>query len=268
MLKIYQATLIALLLIVSQNMAAEPRINFSEGKYLNGICEFEIMRDLEHNLRSEFCTLYGTFADSSEMESTWKDISHDLLPRDSSLMLDKPQIGPILAIKDMPEIIYFMLTFRDLPGSPLCAAYNRIQNRYYLLNDIDTKSLSDLLCTIKSTPKTYREIIEYCRLLTIIRYPGYSLKFLSSINELLMTALMRRVSTMDLERARTYEDIKIDIPMVTQNNNIIEVKYAFAKNKDIIQAYVKLKGNEVIDYKETIIGEMYDWYPWLRYLTR
>jgi hypothetical protein len=266
--KFYCFILIGLLSIIGRNLAAEPHINFSEGKYLNGTCDFEIMRDLERNLRSEFCTLYGTFTDSSEMKSTWKDISRILIQKDSSLIPDKPQVGPILAINDIPEIIFFILTYQNFPGSPLCVAYNKIKNKYYLLDNIDTESLSDLLSTAKSTPKTYREIIEYCRLLTILRYPGYSLKFISSINELIMTALMRQVSTMDIERAKTYENVKIDIPMVTQNNNIIEVKFVFAKNKDIIQAYAKIKGKELIDYKETIIGEMYDWYPWLRYFYR
>jgi hypothetical protein len=258
---------VAALFWCSQSYTAnEPQLDFVERSKVDGICEPIIMSEMEINLSNQFCLVYGSFKDSVQMISTWKEIAALLAEWDSSWSKSAPRFGPIFAIRDIPEIIFFLLPSSDYPMRYASVAYNALQKKYYILNDIDTKGVSSLLGTMKNEPKWDGEILRFCRLIAILRNPGDNIAFISSINELITAAVMRTVATTDLAGAESYKNIKVDLPSISRSEESTEVKFYFAKSRDIIQATFKLKGIKLLDYSENTVGNMPHWYPYLRYL--
>ncbi|UCE65711.1 MAG: hypothetical protein JSU85_12740 [Candidatus Zixiibacteriota bacterium] len=86
------------------------------------------------------------------------------------------------------------------------------------------------------------------------------IKFISSINEVLLDAVYSETFMYDLEDVKEFQKIKVKLPSIKREKETIEVSYFIAKDKDIIETKVILRGKKIVSYNEKHIGTVCSWY--------
>ena len=177
-------------------------------------------------------------------------------------------------LKSIPDLIFLEASDNDrVDGAPFDIAYDQSTDSLYLLNYITPEQINRIISPSKFSLWFDAQILDYCRLFTIIKYPAATIRFISSIQEILLEAVYANQGFYDLEQVKPADTTKLDIPSIKGMSKLteygaqfsakdtIEVSFYMARNDQIIKVQMTMSKKNVLNYKASLISKTIDLAP-------
>jgi hypothetical protein len=218
-------------------------------------------QELKGNLMDCFFVLNCEFADSLSRQNTIATLGKRISDTDSQYAQTEWQLLKPFSVGGHNNIVFYTVPNPHYVHSTFKFVYNIKQNNYYNLRGISVDSLNALLDTEDFHLVYDGEILSYCKFVTILMYPDNYIKFIADIKQLLLDAVsMELYSYYDLDKIIDFYKIKVELPSITHDGNLINIFYFAANGDDIVKIKMTLKGKKILGYKEEKIGEVPYWY--------
>jgi hypothetical protein len=226
--------------------------------YTNGSCynHSNIADWPGKNLADYYCIIACDFDDTLEFQNILKMIGQTIYnkyPELPGLKDAKYSIMFCYAIEDYENIIIFGIPNPVSVDGGFDVAWNRKLNKYYVLNDITTNELNDLLSSEKFSFYTEFEILRYCVLISCLQWPYSPIKLLSSTQDLMLTSVLNN-PIHSLDFMKKYKNVTVEMPEITQNGNDWIAIYYFAVGEAVVKIRMEYKKGQISEYNETKVA--------------
>jgi len=219
------------------------------------ICE-ELKSNLTRYFRVEKCE----FADSLIRQEFTDTIGAMITTLDSTYKGLRWQIRSAYSLYDDHKIVLITVNDPNYIHFSTKWAYNVPQKKFYLLGAISNDDLNSLFATEQFSMSNDGGLLKYCQLITLLKHPNTNVMFIADIKQLLLESITERFSGYDINEAAQYTDIKLDLPTINKSSDGTESSYFVANQDDILRVDIRLKGQTILDYKETKIAQVPHWY--------
>jgi hypothetical protein len=230
--------------------------------------------------REYFCINERQFSDSVELDNLEKRIGNEVFAGDSAYQNARFKVFYAYSLAKLDDVIFLNVYDPVIQhyGFSITLVYNSKFNKTYLLGNMTNNDINKLLDGYLKDDTLDYKIIDYCRLFAILHYPGEPIRFISSIEEILLEAVYTDPILFSLgkdstaksrgsfpENVNQWNNVKIGLPTIEKSNSGIMVSFYMAKTDKIYKITMKIMNGEVIEFKEDFITATLGWYgkrPW------
>lgn len=254
----YFALMPILCLVVSALSHAQITTQYDSQHRLNPV--FGPGNELKANLSEHFGIYKCAFDDTifeREIDELFCAEIAKLKPEYAGVSCD---IKDLFAIEPLRHIVFLIVPDPENFHFSISFGYNIVQKRQYLLGKASVRELMQMLETESFHLYTDGEILEYCRLITLLKHPGNYVRFIADVKQLMLEAAGRKAAYYDLERVKQFRNIKIDMPTIKREGRDIKVTYYAAEYDKVLKITATIADERVREYTEKEVGKFPYWY--------
>lgn len=176
-------------------------------------------------------------------------------------------------LKSIPDILFFEVSdSKIIDSAPFDIAYNQANDSLYLLNYMTKEQIGTMIPPAEFSLSITPQILDYCRLFTLLKYPAASVRFVSSIEEIQMEAIYAQPGFYDLDNVKQGEMIKIDIPSIKGLTKLpvegstflaedtVDVSFYMARDNQIVMVKMALSKTDVLSYETHVVSKTINWH--------
>jgi hypothetical protein len=228
---------------------------------------------LYDNFKTYFCVDSSRIWDSKTYSKIEKDFSDYLPKKDPQRECGRWVISFRYWIISIPNLTFMSISSGNcIDSHPYDIAYDTDKDTLFILNYMAREQIDKLIPPSQYELSQETQILDYCRLYVLLDNPVANIRFISSIEELLMDAVYSEPHFYSLDTVKQYENVNLGLPAInglTQDtlwgspsllaNDTAEVSFYMAKNDDLVKVYMILTKNDIIKYDENIFSKTLDW---------
>jgi hypothetical protein len=272
-MRTYTLILLTILCLVEGLLAVD--IGFSDN-YFGKCANPSIHEPLPtfFTLREYYCINERLFPDSTGLRKFESKIGKEVFPDDSLYRKATYHIYYAYSIARLDNIIFLSAYDPVMQhyGFSLSLIYSSKDDKIYSLENLSDTAINNLLDGYLPEKPLDNEVLDYCRLFTILHLGGGSIRFISSIKEILMEAIywdpimftLSNDSTKTDDFVREYVNrwntVTLELPTIKKNENEIEVSFYLVQANKISKITMTIDNSIVINFQKEFITNTLDWY--------
>jgi hypothetical protein len=260
------------------NATWSSEVSFLEESF--GMCNDKRVGDplLFYNLSQFMCMSKAVLQDSAELSIIAAEAGQAIASEVEDFKdVRKWGIWAEYAMQSHRNIVFLLIPNPSIPDFRYTVAWNRSQNKYYVLGAADPETFNSLLSSEEFVLFSDYQYLEFCWLITSLRNPHSNIRFISSIKEILVEAAFTNSMFRDLSQVSDVEEDIVKIPSIDRSwyngpfdsrklremvpgVDTARVEFYMAKEEDIVEVRITLSGQKVVKYEEEKVGETIDWF--------
>jgi hypothetical protein len=233
-----------------------------------------------HSLSEFECVIRCHIPDSTEKMKMVEKINNFIYEEDKEFGSISPKaIWYIYELVDYEKLVFLEIANPRNMGYTFSLGYNLERDKFYFFNKIE--DIQRFLDSEDFRIFSDWQILKYCWIVTALYHNDKPVKFLTSIKELILDAVINRQMFNNLEGVKGYDTLKIELPSIEKNwdasrnrDDLLEyyahkmipgvdtvnVSFYIAYGTEIFKVNMSLSGRNITYYKEEFIGNTLKWY--------
>lgn len=233
-----------------------------------------------HNLSEFECVIRCHIPDSTEKEKITAKINNFIHEENREFgRISSDALWYIYSLVDYENLIFFEIANPKYVGYTFSLGYNLERDKFYFFNRIE--NIEEFLKTEDFRVRSDGQILKYCWMVTALYHNDKPVKFLTSIKELILDAIILNQGFINLVEAKGYDTIEIETPAIGKNwdydsnrDDLMEyyfhkmipgvdtadVSFYIAYGTKIIKVNMSLSDRKITNFEEEFIGNTLKWY--------
>jgi hypothetical protein len=219
------------------------------------------LSELQANLALYFTVKECRFLNSANQDSVAALLGKMITESDTGYAEAEWHIFSTYMLKGCDDILFLTVHDPVWIGRAFAFAYSVPQRRYYKLNGIDSSNIMDLLSNCPSDLESDGDIINFCRVMTLMKHARSYIRFIGDIKQLLLESVsLLPFASYDLESIRGFVDIPVELPTIRRNGDTVTAVYYSAIDDLIVKCSAVFEESNLISYGEEEVGIVPNWY--------
>ena len=230
-------------------------------------------------LREYYCINERIAEDSAEIQVLEARIGEEVFPNDEKYRKAEYRIWYAYSIAGLDSVIFLIAPdpVRAHYGFLMDFIYSIKEDKLYFIWNLDKDKVNTIIGPLSArVGPNYifdSDILKYCRFCSILVNGPVPIRFISSIEELLLEAVFYDEAIFHLDPdsnsqmhffpdsdVNKWNNIRLGLPTIQRSGDKIDVAYFMAKFDKIYKINLTIKNLIVVDYKQEEIDKTLKWY--------